>query len=220
MQLLLKYYSLRGIRIFIIISIINMVIVWLSHNLLITETVFYNTYSEQLTMDRSLMFFESMKEFVWLSYALVPVMLFLKSTIISLIIYTGIFLYNLNSHVTFGSVFRIVLSSEIILSIASIIKVLWLYFFGGNFDLNDMGFFYPLSLINFFSINEISLIWIYPLQIINVFQVLYILLLSFGLKKVCRLEDSDSDKVVLSTYIPAITIWIALIIFLSIDLAV
>ena len=203
-----------------IIAIINMAVVWLSQNLLITETVFYNTYSEQLTMDRSLMLFERMKDFVWFSYAMVPVLLFLKTTFISLIIYTGIFLYNLNSQVNFGTVFRIVLCSEIILSVASLIKFLWMYFFGGNLDLNDLVFFYPLSLINFFTKEEVSRIWIYPLQIINVFQILYILLLSFGLKRICMLDDSDSDRIVLSTYLPALTIWIAVIIFISIDLAV
>jgi len=220
MHFLLKYYSLGGIRLFVLITILNMGIIWLSQNLLITETVFYNTYSEQLTMDRSLMLFDMMKDFVWVSYVIVPVFLFLKTTLISLTIFTGIFLYNLNNRVNFGSVFRIVLGSEIILTVASLIKFLWMYFFGGNFDLNDMTFFYPLSLINFFTINEVRVIWIYPLQIINVFQILYILLLSFGLTKVCKLENSDSDKVVLSTYIPALTIWIALIIFLSIDLAI
>lgn len=220
MHFLLKYYSLGGIRLFVLITILNMGIIWLSQNLLITETVFYNTYSEQLTMDRSLMLFDMMKDFVWVSYVIVPVFLFLKTTLISLTIFTGIFLYNLNNRVNFGSVFRIVLGSEIILTVASLIKFLWMYFFGGNYDLHDMRFFYPLSLINFFTVNEVRVIWIYPLQIINVFQILYILLLSFGLTKVCKLENSDSDKVVLSTYIPALTIWIALIIFLSIDLAI
>jgi len=60
MNLLLNYYSLRGIKLFAIITVFNIVMVWLVRNLLIDEIVFYNTYSEQLTMERSMMLFDEL----------------------------------------------------------------------------------------------------------------------------------------------------------------
>ncbi len=220
MNLLLRYYSLKKATLFLITIIFNFIIIWLSQNLLVNETVFYNTYSEQLTFDRSLRLFENMKKFAWVSYAFYPIFLLIKSTLISIVVYTGIFFYNLNQQVAFSKVFKVIISSEIIIVIASMIKILWLYFFGGNYDLNDIGFFYPLSLINIFDIAEVAKIWIYPLQILNIFQIIYIISLSIGLRKICLITESDSDKIVLSSYLPAMVVWITFIMFISLDSAV
>ena len=185
--------------------------------MLINETVFYNTYSEQLTLERSMQLFENFRRMSWIGYVLVPVMLTVKFTLISIVIYTGIFFYNLHYKITFASIFRIVIANEIIFIFASLIKFLWFFFFTSNYDLNDIGFFYPFSLINLFKISEVSRIWIYPLQIINIFQFIYIIALSFGLRKTGNLTESESDKIVLSSYLPGLALWIALIMFISID---
>lgn len=220
MNLILRYYNLKGSYLFPGIVIANIAVAWLSKTILINEIVFYNTYSEQLTYERSLQLFENMQRFSWLSYIIIPVLLLLKFTFISIVLYTGIFFFNKNDEVEYGTVFKIVIASEIVFLVVSIVKVLWFYFFGGNYDLNDLGFFYPLSLINLFNISEVDKIWIYPLQIMNMFQILYILLISYSLKSICKINSSVSDKIVLSSYLPALLIWIVLIMFITIETSV
>lgn len=219
MNLLLRYYRLKRLHLFIGIILANLLIIWLSKALLINEIVFYNTYSEQLTYDRSLQLFENMKSIAWISYAFVPVILFVKFSLVSLLLYTGIILCNIHHKVSLGSVFKIVIASEMVFIIAALFKFLWFYFFAGNYDLNDLGFFYPLSLINFFSPSEVSKIWLYPLQTINLFHLCYIISISYGLSKVCELEKADSEKVVLLSYLPGLVIWVALIMFITIDIS-
>jgi len=219
MNLLLRYYGLKRLHLFLGIILANLLIIWLSKALLINEIVFYNTYSEQLTYDRSLQLFENMKSIAWISYAFVPVILFVKFSLVSLLLYTGIILCNIQHKVSLGSVFKIVIASEMVFIIAGLFKFLWFYFFAGNYDLNDLGFFYPLSLINFFSPSEVSKIWLYPLQTINLFHLCYLISISFGLSKVCELEKADSEKVVLLSYLPGLVIWVALIMFITIDIS-
>jgi hypothetical protein len=96
MNLILRYYNLKGEYLFFGIIAINILATWLSKSLLIDEVVFYNTYSEQLTYERSLQLFENMERFSWLSYIILPVVLLLKFTIISIVIYTGVFFFNKN----------------------------------------------------------------------------------------------------------------------------
>ena len=217
MNILVQYYNIRKWSLFTGIIILNIIVIWVSKTIIINETIFYNTYSEQLTIDRALLLFENLKKFSWISYILLPIMLFIKFTLVSIVIYTGVFFYNLHYKLTFSTIFKIVVASELIFIFAGFIKFLWFYLFAGNYDLNDIGFFYPLSLINLFKIDEVSKVWIYPLQIINLFQVIYILSLSYGLRKIGQLNDSESDKVVLSSYLPALGLWIVLVMFISID---
>ena len=219
MNLLYRYYHLKGIILFIGIVTLSIFIAMLSRLILINELVFYNTYSEQLTVERSLELFEYMEQVSWIGYAFIPVMLLLKFTLISTVIYTAVFFFNLSDKAAFGTVFKVVVASEIVFVIVGLIRFLWFFFFGGNYDLNDLSFFYPLSLINLFEISEVNKIWIYPLQIINLFQIIYILLISWALKNVCKIGDALSEKIVLSSYLPAMVIWIVLIMFITLETA-
>lgn len=220
MNLMLRYYSLKGLHLFIGIVLANLVLIWLSKTFLVNEVVFYNTYSEQLTYDRSLVLFENMNRLTWISYAITPVILLIKFTLVTLLLYTGVVFCNAREKVSLKSVFKVVMASELIFIAAGLIKFLWFYLFAGNYDLNDMGFFYPFSLINFFHPSEVSKFWIYPLQSINLFHVCYIISISYGLNKVCELKKEDSEKIVLLSYLPGLTLWLSLIMFLTIETSV
>jgi hypothetical protein len=218
MSILLKYYNLKGLHIFISIVLFNLLLIWLSNTLLINEIVFYNAFSNQLTYDRSIALFENMNRYSWIGYLITPVMLLLKYTFVSLVIYSGAVVYNVHNKISLGSIFKIVIASDFVFIIAGILKFLWFVFLAGNYDFNDLSFFYPLSLINLFKKSEVGKMWIYPMQLVNVFQVLYVLSISFGLNKICSLEKSSSEKIVMVSYLPALILWIALIMFLTIDL--
>lgn len=216
MNLLQKYYSIRGLYLFVLITVLNLFLIWLSKSVLINETVFYNTYSELLTYDRSMKLFDRMKDISWISYAFTPVILIIKFLIISLVLYTGIVFFNLQKSITLGSVFRVVVGSELVFIMAGIFKFLWFYLFAGNYDLNDLGFFYPASLINLFNKTEVSDLWRYPLQTVNLFHIAYILLLSYGIWIQTGVDRRDSDKIVIFSYIPTLILWVVLVMFISV----
>ena len=217
MSLLLRYYNLNRMQLFFGIVLANLVLIWLSRSVLMNEIVFYNTYSEQLTYDRSLKLYEEMKSISWISYVFTPLILLIKFSLISFVLYIGIVFFNIKGIVSLGSVFKVVIASDIIFVLSGFIKFFWFFLFAGNYDLNDIGFFYPLSLINIFNIKEVSRFWIYPLQTVNIFHLIYLILISYGLSNICKIERSDSDKIVLASYLPALVLWVALLMFLSID---
>ena len=197
---------------------LNLFILLLSQNALINEIVFFNTYSEQLTYDRAMEVFSKMKSLAWVSYIITPILMLLKFFAISVLLYIGIFFSDLHKEITLGKIFKVVIISELVFIAASITKLLWFIFFAGNYTLDDMSFFYPLSLINLFNRTEVATYWIYPLQTVNIFQFFYVLILAHGLSRVSSLKKEVADRVVLGTYIPAIAVWIALIMFLTIDM--
>ncbi len=212
-----RYLAIKGWKLFSGIVILNLLIILLSQIALINEIVFYNTYSEQLTYDRAMEVFNKMKSFAWVSYIITPILMLLKFSTISVLIYIGVFFNDFHKELTLGKIFKVVIISELVFITASITKLLWFIFFAGNYTLDDMGFFYPLSLINLFHRSEVASYWIYPLQTVNIFQVLYILIMVLGLSRVGSLKKEVADRIVLGTYVPAIAIWIALIMFLTID---
>lgn len=209
--------SLRGWKLFSGIVLVELLILWVSQTVLIDEIIFFNTYSEQLTYELSMEIFSAMRSYSWISYAILPILLLLKFSTLSVLIYIGAFFSDLHKDITLGKIFKVVVISEIVFVVASVIKVLWFILFAGNYTLDDMNFFYPLSLINLFSRSEVASYWVYPLQTINIFQVFYVLLLAFGLSRISSVKKISVDRIVLSTYVPAIAVWIAMVLFLTID---
>lgn len=209
--------SAKGWKLFLGIVSLNLLTIMVSQLTLINEIVFFNSYSEQLTYDNAKELFQKMMSYSWVSYAIAPALLLLKFSAISTVIFIGIFFNDLHREVTLGKVFKVVIASELIFIAASIVKLLWFIFFAGNYTLEDMSFFYPLSLINLFSRSEVATYWVYPLQTINVFQVLYVLFLALGLSKISPVKKQIADRVVLVTYVPAIAVWVTAIMFLTID---
>jgi len=212
-----KLLSIKNWKLFTGIVLTNYLVLMASQTTLINEIVFFNTYSEQLSYERSMELFHKMRSFSWVSYVITPIMLLLKFSAICVLLYIGMFFADLHKEITLRKVFKVVMVSEVAFIIASIIKLLWFIFFAGNYTLNDMSFFYPLSLINLFSRNEVASFWIFPLQTINVFQFVYVFLLAFGLSRISSVKRDVTDKIVLATYVPGIVIWVALIMFLTID---
>jgi hypothetical protein len=195
----------------------NIMLLVFSQYFLVDETVFFNTYSEQLTYDRSMELFTFMRSYSWVSYLVMPLILLIKFSVLSLVIYIGVFFCDLQKDISFGKVFTVVIASEVVFVVATLAKVLWFAFFAGNYTLNDLNFFYPLSLINLFRQSELAPYWIYPMQIVNLFQLLYVFMLAYGLSRISTLGRSKTEKVILLTYVPAIAIWVVFIMFLTID---
>ena len=217
MNFLVRYFRINKFYLFLAMILANILIMWLSEATLINDVVFYNTFSEQLSYDRSMAIFDGFRKYSWIGYTFMPIVFIIKFSIISVLIYSGIFLYDLHEKISFKIVFGVVVASESVFLLANLIKFLWFLLFAGNYDLNDMKFFYPLSLCNLFSQSEVDKIWISLLQSLNIFQILYVLLLSYGLYAQTGVQQNKTEKAVLASYIPGLVIWIALIMFLTID---
>jgi len=212
-----RYLSVQRWKLFSGIVLVNMLLILLSQTALINEIVFFNTYSEQLTYERSMELFSMMKSYSWTGYLLGPLVLIIKFSVVSLVIYIGVFLNDMQKEISLGKVFTVVIACEVVFVLASIIKLLWFIFFAGNYTLNDLSFFYPLSLINLFRQPEVASYWVYPLQTVNLFQLVYVVMLAAGLAKISSVKRDATDKIILITYVPAIFIWIVFIMFLTID---
>ena len=217
MGILPVYFNQKSSYLWLSIVAGNLLTIWLFRTILINETVFFNTYNELLTFDRTMQLFGRMKSYAWVSYISCPVFLFVKFLLVSMVLYVGIIFAGSQYRVKLGSVLKVVLASELVFLLATICKFLWFWFFAGNYTLFDLSFFYPLSLINLFGTAEIRPVWVYPLQTVNLFHLGYLFLLSSGLTNVCKLKRSESEKIVLVTYIPALIFWVTFIMFISVD---
>jgi hypothetical protein len=131
-------------------------------------------------------------------------------------LYIGLFVWNCK--IGFGKVLKVILLAEFVLIIPLIIKCIWFFFFKLNYTIEDFQMYYPLSLSNLFNLESISKLLLYPLQLLNFFELLYCIVLGHFISKLINNNFDKAFKIVLSSYVPALIVWVVFVMFLTVTL--
>lgn len=178
--------------------------------------LYYNSISEQLTSEQIKDYLEFQDKWQWVGYFMIPILILIKTVLITSVLYIGVFFIN-KSVVTFKSVWRIVINSEFIFLFIPICKIIWFSFFQTEYKLVDIQYFYPFSALNFISHKELEPWLIYPLQTINLFELAYIIYLSYQLGLLTKTNPDTGLKIVVSSYIPALLLWVTTVMFFTLN---
>ena len=96
---------------FVIIVLTSLLIGLLTNIFLISETLYYNTYAEQLTIEKIESIIEQSHKWAWVGYLLVPIIYYIKFSLITLVLQTGFFFFE--RKVSFSIIFKAVMLAEI-----------------------------------------------------------------------------------------------------------
>lgn len=205
---------IKPITTYSVLSLFTILLLLLSQTFLVTEELYYQSLGEQLSVDQIAQLLNVQSKYEFLSYIFIALLNLLKCSVIGLTIYTGTIIFGLK--VKFKNVFRIVVLAEFIFLIPLVLKFVWFYFIQSDYTLDDLQFFYPLSILNIFEKGSISQFLVYPLQLLNLFEVAYWFLLAFGIHKLIKSDYEKSLKLVLSSYLPAMLLWVVFVMFLTV----
>ncbi len=202
--------------IFVLSSILYMLINFSMNEFIISRDLYYNTYADQLSADRIDILINIKARWEWTDYVFIPVILFCKILVIALSIEIGAIL--LDYKVRFIKIFHVVIIAEAVIIIAQVIRNISLFFIDFN-TLDEIYNFYPLSVLNLINDRNLDMWLIYPLRLANVFTGIYFIVLISGLSHVLRNRPLGMLLFTLSTYGLCLSVWIMLIMFLSIYLS-
>lgn len=188
-----------------------------SEQIIITEDLIFDFYGQQLTYERITDLIEKSNKWRWIVYVAIPVYYLIKFLIISICLYTGVFLagYSIN----FTKLFHVVMFSEFIFLIVPVVKIVWFGIFLTDYTLQDLQYFSPLSLLSLVDRNSIEPWLAYPLQLVNVFEISYWLLLALGLCSLTKERYSKMLGLVASSYGVGLLLWVVFIVFLSVSIS-
>lgn len=153
----------------------------------------------------------------WLSYLILPIVLYLKILIIAAIIAMGTIF--IEQKIKFSHIFNIVLKAEFIFLLPMVFKTAWFFFFKKEYTLEELQNYMPLSLESLFGYKNFEPWYIYPLQVINLFEVTYWIILSVLLAKLLQTTKSKALTLVASSYGVGLVIWVVGIMFLTLNIS-
>ncbi|WP_350284259.1 hypothetical protein [uncultured Croceitalea sp.] len=179
------------------------------------NSLIYESLSYQFAHQYVDKVFENVRRWQLVGYLLIPLLLFIKTQAIAGVLGIGTFFFD--KELSHRKLWNIALRAEFVFLIPQLLKLLWFYFYQVEYTLHDLETFYPLSLLNFFDVKELPLWYLYPLQTISFFELLYIGFMAFLLDKTLKEKRYVGVKIAFSSYLPALLIWVASIMFLVLN---
>ena len=208
--------------IFILVSTFYILNSIITKALLDIDHLVYNSLAEKLTSSQINEILNFQEKWQWVTYALIPIFIIIKTSIIASILYVGVFFFSL-SKINFKQLWDAVVKSEFIFIAVGVAKIIWFYFFQTNYTLEDLQYFYPLSALNIVGYQGLEPWFIYPLQVLNLFELVYWLVLAYFIGKLAFTEKDKGKpmdlglKIVASSYGSALLLWVVVVMFFTLN---
>jgi hypothetical protein len=203
---------------FILLCLSSILLTYAGKTFLISEDLYFQFFGDQLSYERITQIISIQEKWEWTSYVFVPIYYVVKIFLVSICIYTGAIIIAID--ISFKKICHMALLAEAVFLVPGIFKLFWFIFVQTDFTLSDIHMFYPLSLLNFFDPDSLDVWLIYPLQLINIFEVIYLLILAYGLYLATESSFSRIVSLVACTYGTGLFIWTIAVMFLTVSFSV
>lgn len=180
----------------------------------ISNQIYFNTYSANISMSRIEEIINKQKKMEWIAYILVPIFLLVKLFYFScsLTIATGFSLNKIN----FDENFNIILKSEIIFAIMLLARIISLETFKSINNLADLNYV-PFSVLDLLDSTKIPTYLIYPIQLLNLWELLFGIFSINLIKYNYSINYFNSLKIFIVGYIPSLLLWALVVLFINIQ---
>ena len=206
-----KFHIWKTILIF---SIFYILINYITNEVIFNDLFYYNILSNKFSLKNIEEVIQFKDKYERVSFILLPLIIIIKYTFVSIIIFIGIKLFEVK--INLRECFKIVLLAELIPLISSVTKTLYFYIYPPR-SLEFIQKLNPLGITNFLKNDSIPKYLLYPLQQINLFEVGYWLLLAYGIKSLGNVDFKKALKITSLSYGVGLLIWCIVIVFLQLQ---
>lgn len=141
-----------------------------------------------------------------LKFLSVPFVYLWKVTVIAFVVWIGCFMFGYR--VTYAQCWAVVIAAEYVFLIPETLKVLYFLFIVKDPSYNEIGGFYPLSLMHFADYDAMDKRWAYPLRALNLFEIFYWVILVEGIHHWANKDKKYVWIIVSCSYILIFFLWL------------
>lgn len=184
---------------FIFLCLFTFLVLLMKKNFIEAETAAFQVLESRGQMG-------ALKAINTLQYLSIPLVYLWKFTLIALLLWLGTFIFGYK--IAFYKCWTVAMIAETIFLAPEIIKIA--YFTMGTDDpsLYDVKAYYPLSLMSLVNYVEIDDRYHYPLKALNVFELLYWIILWYGVHLAAKKDWWVAVLSVASSYVLFFFLWI------------
>lgn len=216
MKILNSYFSQDSRLLFLLLVALHALATVIQQEFILMDDLYYNTYGEQLAIERIEALIAFNRKWEWVGYAVLPFVLLLQVVAITICLNIGTILVEYK--VKFKQLFGMVLKATLVFAIMKLVLVISIWLFADLQNFEDLMQFNYHSVLAFFDLSNIPAWLFYPLYMLNISQLLFFALLGFGMVYLVKIRFSRALSFILSTYGTGLLIWVLFIVFLQLNL--
>lgn len=208
----------KRLTVWILLGLVSsafILITLLSQYLLISDELYFNSFTEQLSYEQIESLIDDKRKWAWVPYPVLFLFNLVRFTVLASCLSLGY--YFSKNQFLFRPFFVVTIKAELILFIPILFKLIWFLFIQTDYHLNDLQYFYPLSALNLFDPTFIEPWLIYPLQLLNVFEILYWFALAYGISQSLEIPLEKAFGLVASSYGVGLLLWVVFVMFLTVS---
>ncbi len=204
---------------FILICLIYAGSSFISQTFVLSDSLFYNSYGEQIAFERIEEMLAFQNQWRWASYAILPIFLSIKLLLVALCLLGGVIWEEYK--IGFRKIWSMLLRAELVFALGSILIVGYIALFVDLKRMEDLQTFHNFSLLAFIPVGEdIDAWYLYPLQVVNLFELVYWFVLVKGMQILTGRSVGEMFGLVGRSYGLGLLIWVMLIIFLKLNMGI
>lgn len=188
---------------------------YIQNELILTEQLYINSWSEQLTIDRIREILVYQDQWIWIGYIVIIFFVLAKLFLTTICLNIGSFL--MEYKVGFGQLWRIVVNSTAVFAIGKVIYTVYLANIEIRYieDVEKADIFSLLGMIGYDQVPQWA---VFALGSMNLLELFYWVLLSLGITWIMKVRWHKSFSFVALTYGLGLWIWLLAGTFLMINL--
>lgn len=198
-ELLDDWFSFGTWQLFAVVCIITLILLFLKKSFIESELAAFEILQERGEMA----FFHALSA---IQYITVPLVYAWKFTVTAFILYVGGFMFGYK--LSFRDMWRLAIAAELVFFVPELIKIVWFLAVNTNPTYQEIGAFYPLSMMNLFDFESLHARWHYPLKALNVFEIVYWVVLVAGVYVISGKQRKTSIILVATSYVLWFFLWI------------
>jgi hypothetical protein len=200
------------------VILLNIIVFILSKYLVSNELV-YEYYIDIISQEQINELLDNQGKWQWLSYVLIPLIVIMRSVLVSMCLSVGLFFYDSENNIKYKKLLNVALLGEFILASVGYVKFFYFTLVNTNYSLVDIQQFYPLSFINFLDVENLEPWLVYPLQTVNLFEITYFFVLVYGMHKLLKNNYWKSFEITAASYGTGLLIWLGFVMFLMLNIS-
>lgn len=184
-------------------------------NILNLESLQVESLSKVYNPNHISKFIKQSQSLQYYTFLFIALNIFLKTITVSLIMF--VYCVFQKTALNFKKIFVIVITAEYIFLLPIIYEIVFFNYFKLDYSYSNIKNFSSLSLLNLFDNYTFEPWYIYPLQTFNLFELAYVVFLGYQMAKLTKSTPDQGFFMVVSSYVPALILWICCIMFLTLN---
>jgi hypothetical protein len=209
-------FSLPPVLSFGLACLISGIAVFLQQEVLLTDTLYFNSLGEQMAYERIEELIARQQQYKWVAYAVVPVALFLQVFLITLCLNVGTILYEYR--LGFRKLFGMVARATVLMAVVGSLQVIPLV-------ITPIETLDQLTQLDWFSVAalfrgmDVPLWLLLPLKMLNLILLLSLLILAGGMHWLTGRPYGKMLGFVTGTYGVGMLLLVLLLVFLQLNMS-